>query len=182
MNYCSDCGQKVELKVPSGDNRERAVCTACGIIHYENPRMVLGCIPVWQDQILLCRRAIEPRHGFWTVPAGFMENDESLAQAAARETYEEALATVEIGDLHAVVDVVQARQVHIFFHATLPVKEFGAGIESLETQLFDEADIPWQDIAFPSTTFALKTFFADRARGERQVHRTELSRRLIRKD
>ena len=175
MKYCSKCGQQVEIKVPAGDNRQRAVCPACATVHYENPRMVLGCIPVWGDQILLCRRAIEPRHGFWTVPAGFMENDESLAQAAARETWEEALAEVEIGELHAVVDVVHARQVHIFFRAQLRTKQFGAGDESLETKLFYEKDIPWQDIAFPSTTFALKTFLADRANGNTQVHRIELT-------
>ncbi|MFK8015945.1 MAG: NUDIX hydrolase [Gammaproteobacteria bacterium] len=179
MKFCSDCGHAVDMTVPSGDNRLRAVCPACGIVHYENPKMVLGCIPVWEDKILLCKRAIEPRYGFWTVPAGFMENDESLAQAAARETFEEATADVQIGDLHAVVDVVHARQVHIFFHATLPVLKFAPGIESLETELFTEDQIPWQDIAFPSTTFALKTFFADRAKGIRQVHRTELARRPL---
>lgn len=175
MKYCSECGAQVEIKIPAGDNRQRAVCPACNTVHYENPRMVLGCIPVWEDQILLCRRAIEPRHGFWTVPAGFMENDESLAQAAARETWEEALAEVEIGELHAVVDVVHARQVHMFFRAQLRNKQFGPGDESLETKLFVEDDIPWDDIAFPSTTFALKTFFADRANGVTQVHRIELT-------
>jgi ADP-ribose pyrophosphatase YjhB (NUDIX family) len=179
MKFCSNCGQPVQMKIPDGDNRERAVCSACNTIHYQNPLMVLGCIPVWEDQILLCRRAIEPRHGFWTVPAGFMENGESLAEAAARETFEEAEAEVEIGDLHAVCDVVHARQVHIFFHATLREKKFSPGIESLETQLFHEKDIPWDEIAFPSTTFALETFFADRKRGERKVHRVELARRPL---
>ena len=179
MKFCSDCGHAVENKVPAGDNRRRAVCAKCNVVHYENPKMVLGCIPVWDDKILLCKRAIEPRYGFWTVPAGFMENDESLAQAAARETYEEATADVQIGDLHAVVDVVHARQVHIFFRATLNALQFSPGIESLETELFTEDQIPWQDIAFPSTTFALKTFFADRANGIQQVHRTELERRPL---
>ena len=176
MKYCSNCGKPVEIKVPAGDNRQRAVCTACNTIHYENPRMVLGCIPVWEDQILMCRRAIEPRYGFWTVPAGFMENDESLAQAAARETWEEALAEVEIGELHAVVDVVHARQVHIFFHAQLRTKQFGAGDESLEARLFDEKDIPWQDIAFPSTS----KISASSACGQSQPSlKIEMKKRLL---
>ncbi|MEO1575697.1 MAG: NUDIX hydrolase [Pseudomonadota bacterium] len=179
MNYCSHCGHPVDMKVPEGDNRERAVCPSCGTIHYENPRMVLGCIPVWKDQILLCKRAIEPRYGYWTVPAGFMENGESLAQAAWRETQEEAMADVEIGELHAVVDVVHARQVHIFYHATMRDTQFGPGIESLDVKLFDEQDIPWEDIAFPSTTFALRTFFEDRAKGTSRVHRIELARRPL---
>lgn len=179
MNYCSKCGHPVEMKVPDGDNRERAVCPSCGTVHYENPRMVLGCIPVWDNKILLCRRAIEPRYGYWTVPAGFMENDESMAQAAARETYEEALADVEIGELQAIVDVVHARMVHIFFRATMRNASFGPGVESLDVRLFDEADVPWDDLAFPSITFALRTFFEDRAKGEHQVHRIELQRRPL---
>ena len=180
MNYCSNCGHPVEMKVPDGDNRERAVCPSCGTVHYENPRMVLGCIPVWNNQILLCRRAIEPRYGYWTVPAGFMENDESMAQAAARETYEEALADVEIGELQAIVDVVHARMVHIFFRATMRSASFGPGIESLDVRLFDEADIPWDDLAFPSIDFALRTFFEDRTTGAQRVHRIELQRRPLR--
>ncbi|MEM6639283.1 MAG: NUDIX hydrolase [Pseudomonadota bacterium] len=176
MKYCSECGQPVDHRIPDGDNRERAVCDACGIVHYQNPNMVLGCIPVWNDQVLLCKRAIEPRRGYWTVPAGFMENDESIAEAAERETQEEALADVEIGELQAVVDVVHARQVHIFFRATMRNDQFGAGIESLDVRLFDEADIPWDDIAFPSTTFALKTYLEDRAAGVQRVHRIEMAR------
>ena len=174
MKYCSTCGAQVEHHIPAGDNRERAVCPACGTVHYQNPLIVLGCVPEWQGRILLCRRAIEPRHGYWTVPAGFMELGETLAQGAARETREEALADVDIGDLLALVDVPHARQVHIFFRATLRRDDYGAGIESLETRLFDEAEIPWEDMAFPSVTYALRRYVEDRARGTHEIHITAI--------
>jgi len=176
MKFCSHCGSPVEHRVPDGDSLPRHVCPACGAIHYSNPRMVVGCVPEAGDRILLCRRAIQPRHGFWTVPAGFMENDETLAEAAARETREEALAAVEIGDLFAVVDVVHARQVHVMFRATLVGEEFGAGEESLEVDLFEPARIPWDEIAFPSVRFALERFLADREAGVRRLHTIALSR------
>ena len=176
MKFCSACGGPVEHRVPEGDSLPRHVCPACGAIHYSNPRMVVGCVPEAGSRILLCRRAIEPRYGLWTVPAGFMENDETLAEAAARETMEEALARVEVRDLFAVVDVVHARQVHVMFRATLLGEEFGAGDESLEAALFEPADIPWDEIAFPSVRFALERFLADREAGVERLHTTALSR------
>ena len=178
MNFCNQCGAKVELRIPPGDQLPRYVCDSCGIIHYQNPRIVVGCVPDYQGKILLCRRGIEPRRGYWTVPAGFMENGETLQQGAARETREEALANVQIGSLLTVVHVLQAQQVHVFFRATLAEPEYGAGTESLEAVLVDPKDIPWADIAFPSTDFTLKRYLEDRAAGRDGHHFAELDRRL----
>jgi ADP-ribose pyrophosphatase YjhB (NUDIX family) len=169
MNFCSHCGAKVQLRVPPGDHLPRFVCEACGTIHYQNPRLVLGCVPEHQGKILLCRRAIEPRRGYWTVPAGFMENGETLQEAAARECHEEALARVEIGSLLSVVHVLHAEQVHVFFRAQMPQAEFGAGPESLEVALLTPQEIPWSDLAFRSTDFTLRRYLEDRAAG-RQLH------------
>jgi ADP-ribose pyrophosphatase YjhB (NUDIX family) len=176
MNYCTACGQPVELRVPDGDSIARYVCTSCGKVHYSNPLIVVGCVPEAGSRVLLCRRAIEPRYGYWTIPAGFMENDETLAEAAARETLEEARARVEIHDLFAVVDVLHARQVHLMYRATLLDGGYGVGAESLEVGLFEPEQIPWQDIAFQSVRFALEKFFEDRAAGVRRLHVTELRR------
>lgn len=170
MNFCSVCGQPVTLKVPEGDHLPRYVCTACATIHYENPRIIAGCIPEWEGKILLCKRAIEPRKGYWTFPAGFMENGESLQQAAARESMEEALARVEIGSLAAIVNVVRAHQVHVSFRARLLDTDFGVGPESLETRLYEESEIPWADIAFLSVDFALRSYLEDRRLGREHVH------------
>lgn len=170
MNYCSQCGKPVTVEVPAGDNRPRHVCPGCGTIHYENPRVVVGCVPEHEGRLLLCRRAIEPRRGFWTVPAGFMELGETLAEAALRETWEEAEARVELGPLFAVVDVVHARQVHVFFRGTLAEPRFGAGEETLESRLFLPAEVPWGEIAFPSVTIALEQYLRDGARGLGPVH------------
>ena len=159
MKFCSQCGAKVQLRVPEGDHLPRYVCEACGTVHYQNPRQVLGCVPDHEGSILLCRRAIEPRRGYWTVPAGFMENGETLQQAAARESHEEALAEVVIGSLLAVVHVLHAEQVHVFFRARLPEARFAAGAESLEVALFAPRDIPWEDLAFRSTDYALRRYF-----------------------
>jgi len=155
----------------------RHVCTACGLIHYQNPKIVVGCVPEHEGRILICRRAIEPRRGYWTVPAGFMENGETLEQGAARECQEEALADVEIGSLLAVANVLSARQVHVFFRARLRSLAFGAGEESLETVLIEPEEIPWTDIAFPSTEFALRRYLEDRAAGIERHHFAELERR-----
>ncbi len=168
MKYCSNCGNLVSKAVPEGDNRERWVCSDCDYVHYQNPKIVVGCVPERGDRILLCRRAIEPRRGYWTVPAGFMELGETMEEGAARETAEEALATVEIGRLFATVDVVQAGQVHVFFTARL-VSDFGVGAESLESALFLESEIPWDELAFPSVRFALERYFEDAGR-DRGVH------------
>jgi ADP-ribose pyrophosphatase YjhB (NUDIX family) len=178
MNFCTQCGARLEFRVPPGDHLARHVCDACGTIHYQNPRLVVGCVPEYDGRILLCTRAIEPRRGYWTVPAGFMENGETLQQAAARESREEALADVEVGSLLAVVHVLHAQQVHVFFRARLPRPEFGAGPESLEVQLVDPEEIPWPQLAFPSTEFSLRRYLEDRAAGVEPHHFTSLDRRL----
>jgi len=177
MKFCSECGQRVELRVPEGDQRPRFVCSACGTVHYQNPRIVAGCVPEWQGRILLCRRAIEPRRGYWTTPAGFMEIGETLPQAAARETLEEAVAQVSIGSMLAVVDVVYAAQVHVNFRARLQQPEFAVGAESLEVGLYEEEQVPWDDIAFESTRFSLRRYFHDRQMGREELHFHELLRR-----
>lgn len=168
-NFCGACGQPVATAVPEGDNRPRAVCSACGAIHYVNPKLVVGSVPEYAGQILLCRRAIEPRRGYWTVPAGFMELGETLGEAALRETWEEALARVELGSLFSVVDVVQAGQVHVFFRARLLKPEFGAGAETLETRLFGPGEIPWDELAFPSIRIALEQFLENGRSGNVEV-------------
>ena len=180
MNFCNQCGARVELRIPPGDLIARHVCDACGTIHYQNPRLVVGCVPEHEGRILLCRRAIEPRRGFWNFQAGFMENGETLQQAAARESKEEALADVEIGSLHTVVHVLHAQQVHVFFRARLPMPEYGVGTESLEVDLFRAEDIPWRDIAFPSTEYTLRRYLEDRAAGQEPHHFAEVDRRISR--
>ena len=160
MHYCSDCGATVTSRMPDGDSRERWICDVCGVIHYQNPKIVVGCVPEKDGKVLLCKRAIEPRYGYWTVPAGFMELGETIAEGAARETLEEACADVTIGHLFASVDVPQAGQLHLFFTATLD-SGFAAGDESLDVALFSEEEIPWDDIAFRSGVFALRKYFED---------------------
>jgi ADP-ribose pyrophosphatase YjhB (NUDIX family) len=177
MNFCSQCGKPVELRIPAGDHLPRFVCPHCGTIHYENPRIIAGCVPDHEGRVLLCRRAIEPRLGYWTFPAGFMENGETLQQAAARESLEEAQAHVQIGSLLAIVHVIEARQVHIFFRAALPRAEFGIAPESLEVGLFAQSDVPWDEIAFPSIEFALRKYFADRTAGREDHHFSIAERR-----
>lgn len=169
LDFCSACGQPATTVVPEGDNRPRSVCEACGTIHYVNPKLVVGSVPEYEGRILLCRRAIEPRKGFWTVPAGFMEIGETLGEAALRETWEEALARVELGSLFAVVDVVHAGQVHVFFRARLPEPEFGAGAETLETRLFLPEEIPWEELAFPSIRIALEQYLENGRSGNVEV-------------
>jgi len=177
VKFCSNCGQPVSLRTPEGDHLPRYVCDACGVIHYQNPKLVVGCVPEHEGRILLCKRAIEPRYGYWTIPAGFMENGETTQDAARRESLEEALAEVEIGSLLAVVHVLHADQVHVMFRAKLPRPDFGAGAESLEVMLCDESDVPWQDIAFRSVDFALRRYFEDRRRGVEDHHFTALDLR-----
>ena len=161
MKYCSNCGSTVSRRIPSDDNRERWVCDDCGIVHYQNPLVVVGCVAEQNGKVLLCRRSIQPRYGYWTVPAGFMELGETVAGGAARETLEEACATVELGHIFACVDVVDAGQVHLFYTGKL-IGDFGAGEETLEAALFAEDEIPWDDIAFHSGKFALQKYFEDR--------------------
>jgi ADP-ribose pyrophosphatase YjhB (NUDIX family) len=156
--------------VPAGDNLPRHVCERCGTIHYQNPKMVVGAIPEWGDRILLCRRAIEPRSGLWTLPAGFMENAETTAQAAARETLEEACARIEVDAMFSLINVPHINQVHILYRARLLDLDFSPGTESLEVQLFDEADIPWDAIAFRTIAMTLRYYFADRKAGSYGFH------------
>lgn len=170
MKYCSSCGSRVVLKIPPGDNRERYVCNSCGTIHYQNPKVVTGCIPAWEDQVLLCRRAIEPRYGLWTLPAGFMENSESAQEGAARETLEEANARVRISQLYTTFNLPHISQVYLLFRGELEDRDFSAGEETLEVRLFREAEIPWQGLAFPVIYETLKYYFSDLQRHE-FVHR-----------
>jgi len=165
MKFCSQCASPLVLRTPVDDSRERYVCEQCGTIHYENPRNVVGSIPIHGDQVLLCRRAIEPRYGFWTLPAGFLEIGETSSAGAVRETIEEAGANVAIGPLFSLLNVVHAKQVHLFYLAQMQTPDFEAGVESLEVALFLEKDIPWQDLAFPTVKQTLEWYFADRAAG-----------------
>ena len=176
MNFCSNCAAPVSLKVPVGDTLPRYVCDACNTIHYQNPRMVVGCIPEWEDRILLCRRAIEPRYGLWTVPAGFMENGETTLQGAARETLEEANARVDVVQLYALYNIPHINQVYILFRARLLDTEFSAGAETLETQLFVEDEIPWEQLAFATVRNTLTHYFADRKKGEYKFHMGTIER------
>lgn len=177
MKFCSSCGQPVSLRKPQGDHLERYVCDACGVVHYQNPKLVVGAVPEYDGRILLCRRAIEPRSGFWTIPAGFMENGETTQDGARRETFEEALADVEIGSLLAVVHVLHADQVHVMFRAKMRSPTFGPTPESLEVGLVAESEIPWELIAFRSVDFALRRYFDDRRRGVEEHHFTALDYR-----
>lgn len=170
MKYCSSCSASVDLLIPEGDNLPRYVCTACNTIHYQNPKMVVGCIPEWEDKILICRRAIEPRRGWWTLPAGFMENNETLIQAAARETLEEANARVEIGNLYTVYSLPHISQVYFLFRARLLDLDFKPGIESLEVKLVSEEEMPWEELAFRVIHDPLKQYFEERKQGELGFH------------
>ncbi|MDD2721538.1 MAG: NUDIX hydrolase [Gallionella sp.] len=174
MKFCSACGATVELRIPVDDNRLRHICTACGIIHYQNPKMVIGSIPVWDDKVLLCRRAIEPRYGFWTLPGGFMENGESTSQAAIRETLEEAQARIEIEGLYSMYSLPYVNQVHMLFRARLLDLDFGPGEESLEVKLFSEAEIPWDELAFRPVRYSLEHYYTERRSGTFSVHLGEL--------
>lgn len=162
LNYCSHCGYNVSQTIPPGDNRPRHVCGRCGTIHYQNPRIIAGCLPVFGDRVLLCKRAIEPRIGYWTLPAGFMENGESTEQAAARETLEEACARVIVGDLYTVTSIIHLNQVQMIYRAELKTPEFAPGEESLEVALFTEDQIPWDELAFQTIRNALNLYFDDR--------------------
>lgn len=165
IRHCKSCSAATVYRVPDDDTRERAICTGCGVVHYENPLNVVGTLPVWGEQVLLCRRAIEPRHGFWTLPAGFMELGETTEEGALRETTEEAGARVSLQGLFSVLNVVHVGQVHFFYRAELQDIDFAAGTESLEVRLFHESEIPWDEIAFRTVAVTLRRYFADRAGG-----------------
>lgn len=169
MKFCSQCGHSVELRIPPGDDRRRHVCPQCHTIHYQNPRLIVGCLPLAGERVLLCRRAIEPRRGFWTLPAGFMENGERTVEGAARETWEEARARVEHEQLYRIFDLPHIDQVYMFYRADVVDGEFGVGPESSEAALFAEHEIPWHELSFPVVVETLREFFADRRRGDYPV-------------
>jgi len=170
MKYCASCGGRIEYRIPDGDDRERAVCLECGTIHYVNPRVVVGCVAEWQGRVLMARRSIEPRAGFWTLPAGFLEMGETTENAGARETWEEACAEVRMGPLFACVDVTHIGQIHMFYRAEMVDGEHAPGPESVETQLMREDDIPWSQLAFPTVYYTLERYFADRRDGRFGMH------------
>ncbi|MEK8052466.1 NUDIX hydrolase [Ideonella sp. DXS22W] len=165
IKHCRHCGTAVDYRVPDDDNRERAVCAGCGTIHYENPLNVVGTVPVWGEQVLLCKRAIEPRYGFWTLPAGFMELGETVAQGALRETTEEAGANIELEGLLTMLSVVRVGQVHLFYKARMLDTALDPGPETLEARLFHEHEVPWDEIAFRTVRETLQHFFACRRAG-----------------
>jgi len=176
IRHCKQCGTAVVMRTPDdGDTRERAVCPACHTVHYENPLNVVGTIPVWEDKVLLCRRNIEPRRGKWTLPAGFMELGETVAQGAARETREEAGAVFEMQDLFSIMNVVRVGQVHFFYRAQLAHTRFDPGHETLEARLFSEEEIPWEEIAFRTVRETLRCFFQDRAQGRYGLHQIDIA-------
>lgn len=170
IQHCNRCGGPVAYRVPEGDTHARAVCPACGHIQYENPRNIVGTLPVWEDKILLCRRAIEPRHGFWTLPAGFMELGETTAEGALRETREEAGVEVELGGLYCVANVRPADQVYLLYRARILQPHWDPGPETLEARLFDAAEVPWDALAFRTVHEALRRHFAELRDGSRSVH------------
>ncbi len=170
VTFCPVCGHTTRSRIPSGDNRPRDCCDHCGAVHYVNPRPVVGTIPVWNDQVLLCKRAIEPRLGKWTLPAGFMEVNETTSDGAIRETLEEAGARIRLGPLFSMIDVPHVQQVHIFFRAELLDTTFVIGTESLEARLFHENEVPWNELAFRTVSTTLQLYFADRARGQFGTH------------
>ena len=175
MKFCSACGASVDYKVPEDDSRERAVCSNCGAIHYQNPKVITGTLPIWKDQVLLCKRAIEPRRGYWTLPAGFMENGETAETGGARETMEEANAAVENPSLYTVFSLPHISQVYMFFKADLVGPTYSSGSESLEVALFLEHEIPWDELAFPVVNKTLEHYFADRANNAFPVHYENLA-------
>ncbi|MGY0218784.1 NUDIX hydrolase [Endozoicomonadaceae bacterium StTr2] len=174
MNFCSQCGGQIERRVPAGDNRERDVCPQCGFIHYQNPKVIVGCLPVYQNKVLLCRRAIDPRYGLWTLPAGFMELGETTRQGAERETWEEARATVSNLELYSVFNLPHIGQVYCIFRSELEKPEFSPGEESLEVALFEEEEIPWDELAFMTISRTLKHYFQDRKRGDFPVRMEDI--------
>lgn len=176
MKFCHNCGAGVALRIPPGDTHVRHVCDACGTIHYQNPKIVAGCVPVWEDKVLLCRRAIEPRYGLWTLPAGFMEKGETTLEAALRETLEEARAKVEIDGLCTLFNLPHIDQVYVLYRGRLLDLDYAPGEETLETRLFDEAEIPWQQIAFRVIQETLKLYFADRQSGRYRTHTGDIVR------
>lgn len=174
MKYCSACGFEVHIIIPEGDNRERFVCPDCGLVHYQNPKVVTGCIPQWEDKILLCKRAIEPRYGLWTLPAGFMENQETSLEGAAREAMEEANADMREMELYCVFSIPHINQMYTMYRGVLHEGKASAGSESLEVKLVTEQDVPWDKLAFPVMTATLQWYYDDLKKGEFSTHYGEI--------
>lgn len=171
IKHCKNCGTAVIYRLPDdGDTKHRAVCPTCQTVHYENPLNVVGTIPTWGDKVLLCKRNIEPRWGKWTLPAGFMELNETVSEGAARETLEEAGAQFEMGGFFSLVNIPRVGQVHLFYRAQLLSDQFDPGFETLEARLFAEHEIPWDELAFRTVSETLKRFFADRRQGNFSIH------------
>ncbi|MBV6653565.1 MAG: NUDIX hydrolase [Mameliella sp.] len=172
MNFCSNCGSgQLEFKVPDGDNRPRYVCNNCHTIHYSNPKIVAGCLPIWEDKVLLAKRSIAPRKGLWNVPSGYMENGETVEEGAKREVWEEAKAKVDLIGMHTIYSIPHINQVYMHFLGQMQGADaFGVGEESLEVRLFTEEEIPWNEIAFTSSMFSLQRYFSDRKNGGHQLH------------
>jgi ADP-ribose pyrophosphatase YjhB (NUDIX family) len=174
MKYCSSCGAAVVYRIPDGDSRHRFLCESCDTIHYQNPRVVTGCLVTWEDQVLLCRRDIEPRRGYWTLPAGYLENGETAEAGAIRETWEEACARVEVDDLYTLYSLPHISQIYMFFRGRLVTPDYSAGAESQAVELFREDEIPWSELAFPVVRETLQHYFADRVRQEFRVRSSSI--------
>ena len=177
MKYCSVCGSTVEISIPAGDNRPRHICVECETIHYQNPKIVAGCLPVQGSRVLLCKRAIDPQYGKWNLPAGFMENGESLEEAAMRESIEEANASLEALRLYTVISLPHINQVYMMFLADLTDADYSPGAESLDVRLFKEEEIPWDEIAFKTITYTLEAYFVDRKTGLFPLHTSIITRK-----
>ncbi|MBU5617510.1 NUDIX hydrolase [Psychrobacter sp. TAE2020] len=180
MRYCLECGHEAERKIPATDNIPRLVCPNCNYIHYENPKVICGSLVVHKHRVLLCRRAIEPQYGLWTIPAGFMENGETIAEGAARESFEEADAVVTNPQLYSVYDIPDIGQIYIIYLTDLKDGAYGIGSESLDCALFSEEDIPWDTIAFEAVRRTLTSYFADRkkydSREEFPIHQDQIAK------
>jgi ADP-ribose pyrophosphatase YjhB (NUDIX family) len=170
INFCSNCGARTDWRIPDGDNLPRAVCDQCDTIHYENPNLIVGCLPEWENRLLLCKRAIEPRNGKWTVPAGFLENGETTAAGAQRETLEEANARVDIIAPYALYNIPHINQIYLLFRARLLDLDFSAGLETEQVELFKEEDVPWDELAFATVRNTLRHYFSDRQNGAFRFH------------
>ena len=177
MKYCAECGSATENKIPEGDNRPRDCCTVCDLIHYTNPKIICGTIPVRGESVLLCKRAIEPRYGKWTLPGGFMENGETVSQGAFRETTEETNTEVEMGELYAIFNVPQINQVYMLYLAKVVADDYSSTSESLDVKFFAENEIPWDDLAFPFVPKVLKNFFSDLEKGDFPLSTHTIERR-----
>lgn len=176
MKYCCYCSATLVIRIPEDDNRERYVCPDCETIHYRNPRIVAGCLPVYEDQVLLCKRSIEPRYGYWTLPGGYMELDETTLQAAKRETLEEANARVDVQMLYTIINLPHVNQVYMMYLSRLTDLDFSAGDESSEVRLFSEEQIPWDELAFMTIRQTLICYFRDRAAGRFLLHTGDIIR------